>query len=159
MSKVQRITPFLWFEADAEAAAKRYVSIFPNSKIGHAVRYDEAAAEAAGRPKGTVMTIEFELDGFRMTALNGGPHFKFNEVVSLVVNCANQAEVDHYWKTLSEGGDPKAQQCGWLKDRWGVSWQIVPAELPNVLANPKAMQAMLGMKKLDIDELKRIAAR
>ena len=127
------------------------------------MRYDDGASEAAGRPKGTVMTIDFELDGQRFVALNGGPHFKFNEAVSFVVSCESQEEVDHYWDKLSEGGDPKSQQCGWLKDKYGLSWQIVPTVLHKLLADPnpersgRAMKAMLAMKKLDIDALIRAA--
>jgi predicted 3-demethylubiquinone-9 3-methyltransferase (glyoxalase superfamily) len=148
------ITPFLWFDRQAEEAVTFYTSIFPNSKIGNAVRYDAAGAKVSGRPEGSVMTVEFELDGQPLTALNGGPEFEFTEALSLLVHCATQAEVDHYWDRLSEGADPAAQQCGWLKDRYGLSWQIVPDELPQLIANPGGMQAMLGMKKLDIAALR-----
>ena len=157
-TQFQRITPFLWFDSQAEEAAKFYVSIFPNSKIGRASRYDEAAAQASGRPEGSVMVIEFEMDGQKIVALNGGPHFKFNGAISLVINCKTQAEVDHYWSKLTEGGDPKAQQCGWLKDKYGVSWQVVPTELPKLISNPKGMRAMLKMKKFDIEALRKAAA-
>ncbi|GAA5074276.1 VOC family protein [Lysobacter panacisoli] len=152
----QRITPFLWFNTQAEEAAKLYASIFPNSRVLESMRYDAEGARVSGQPEGSVMTIEFELDGQRMTALNGGPHFTFNEAVSLVVNCHDQAEVDHYWDRLSAGGDPKAQQCGWLKDRFGVSWQVVPVEMFALLNDPdpvkarKATAEMLRQKKPDV---------
>ena len=127
----QRITPFLWFDDQAEEAARFYVSIFKDSRITSVVRYDDAAAKASGRPKGSVMTVAFELDGQRFTALNGGPHFKFTEAISLVVNCETQEEVDHFWGKLSAGG--QEVQCGWLKDRYGVSWQVVPIILIEML--------------------------
>ena len=127
MPTKHRIVPCLWFDNQAEEAAKYYVSIFKNSKIGAISRYGEAGREVHRRPPGSVMTVEFELDGQAFTGLNGGPLFKFNEAVSFQVNCATQAEVDYYWDKLTAGGDPKAQQCGWLKDRFGVSWQVVPA--------------------------------
>lgn len=136
-----------------------YTSIFSNSRTTSTVRYDSASAKASGRPEGSVMTIAFELDGQQFTALNGGPHFRFNEALSLVVNCETQAEEDHFWNRLSEGGDEKAQQCGWLKDRFGVSWQVVPTQLPQLLTGPhpekarKAMQAVLRMKKIDLEAL------
>jgi predicted 3-demethylubiquinone-9 3-methyltransferase (glyoxalase superfamily) len=157
---MQKITPFLWFDNQAEEAANFYASIFKNSKVGHVARYDEAGAKASGRPKGTAMTVAFQLEGQEFVALNGGPHFKFTEAVSFVVNCQTQKEVDHYWEKLSAGGDDKAQQCGWLKDKYGLSWQIVPVVLFEMLQdkNPKksegAMKAMLQMKKLDIQTLK-----
>jgi predicted 3-demethylubiquinone-9 3-methyltransferase (glyoxalase superfamily) len=157
---MQKITPFLWFDNQAEEAANFYASIFKNSKVGHVARYDEAGARASGRPKGTAMTVAFQLEGQDFVALNGGPHFKFTEAVSFVVNCKTQKEVDHYWEKLSAGGDEKAQQCGWLKDKYGLSWQIVPVVLFEMLQdkNPKksegAMKAMLQMKKLDILTLK-----
>jgi predicted 3-demethylubiquinone-9 3-methyltransferase (glyoxalase superfamily) len=157
---MQKITPFLWFDNQAEEAANFYASIFKNSKVGHVARYDEAGAKASGRPKGTAMTVAFQLEGQDFVALNGGPHFKFTEAVSFVVNCKTQKEVDHYWEKLSAGGDEKAQQCGWLKDKYGLSWQIVPVVLFEMLQdkNPKksegAMKAMLQMKKLDIQTLK-----
>jgi len=156
--RVQRITPFLWFDTQAEEAAKFYVSIFPNSSIDKTYRYDKAASQASGRPEGSVMTIAFELDGQKFTALNGGPHFQFSLATSFVVNCENQAEIDHYWSRLTEGGDPKSQQCGWLKDKFGLSWQVVPTELPQLISNAKGMQAMLQMKKFDIETLRRAAA-
>ena len=161
MPVIQTIAPCLWFDDQAEEAAKFYTSIFKNSKIAKIARYGEAGYEFHRKPAGTVMTVAFELDGQTFTALNGGPIFKFNEAISFQVNCETQQEVDHYWKSLSEGGDVKAQQCGWLKDKYGVSWQIVPRVLSELLSGPdaqksqRAMQAMLQMKKLDIDELQR----
>ena len=157
------ITPFLWFDHQAEEAVAFYTAIFPNSKIESVVRYDAAAAAASGRPEGSAMTVAFELDGQPFTALNGGPHFRFTEALSLVVHCATQADVDHYWERLSDGGDPAAQQCGWLKDRYGLSWQVIPDELPTLLGDPdpgrarRAMQAMLSMKKLDVGALRAAA--
>lgn len=158
---MQKITPCLWFDDQAEEAAKFYTSIFPNSKIGNISRYGEAGQDVHGKTAGTVMTVAFELDGQAFTALNGGPIFQFNEAVSLQVDCESQEEVDYYWQKLSEGGDETAQQCGWLKDKYGVSWQIVPRVLIEILddadesKSQRAMTAMLKMKKIDIDELKR----
>jgi predicted 3-demethylubiquinone-9 3-methyltransferase (glyoxalase superfamily) len=158
---IQKITPCLWFDNQAEEAAKFYAAIFPNSKITSMTRYGEAGHEIHGRPAGTVMTVAFELDGQSFTALNGGPLFKFNEAISFQVNCETQEEVDHYWEKLSEGGDRNAQQCGWLKDKYGASWQVVPNVLPQMLAGPDAeksqrvMTSLLQMKKIDIEELKR----
>jgi predicted 3-demethylubiquinone-9 3-methyltransferase (glyoxalase superfamily) len=158
---MQRIASFLWFDDQAEEAATYYTSIFKNSKVMQVTRYGEEGAAATGRPKGSVMTVAFQLDGQEFVALNGGPHFKFTEAVSFVVNCDTQAEVDHYWARLSAGGDEKAQQCGWLKDKFGLSWQIVPTALPKLLDDPdpekarRVMQAMLQMKKLDMEALKR----
>jgi predicted 3-demethylubiquinone-9 3-methyltransferase (glyoxalase superfamily) len=159
-----RITPCLWFDNQAEQAADFYVGIFPNSRIVQVARYGEAGHEIHGRPAGSVMTVDFELDGQPFTALNGGPLFRFNEAISFQVDCATQADVDHYWDKLSADGDPEAQQCGWLKDRYGVSWQIVPAVLRKLLggADParweRVMQALLQMKKLDIAQLERAYA-
>ncbi|HSH93834.1 MAG TPA: VOC family protein [Roseimicrobium sp.] len=156
-----KITPCLWFDDQAEAAAKFYVSIFKNSKITKTAYYGEAGTEIHGRPAGSVMIVEFELDGQTYTALNGGPIFNFNEAISLQIDCATQEEVDYFWEKLGAGGDPEAQQCGWLKDKFGLSWQVVPtilAELcsdPNSVKGQRAFQAMLGMKKLDIAGLKR----
>ena len=147
-----RISPFLWFDHQAEEAANLYVSLFPNSKIIGTTRYGEAGPGAPG----SVMTVSFELDGLAVTALNGGPYFKLTEAFSMSVDCADQAEVDRYWDRLLEGGG-QPSQCGWLKDRFGLSWQIVPANLPGLIKHPKAMQAMLQMKKLDIAELERAA--
>jgi len=164
MPRAQRITPFLWFDDQAEAAANFYVSVFPNSRITQVSRYTGAGHEVHGRPAGSVMVVAFELDGQRFTALNGGPHFKFDEAVSFVIDCETQAEVDHYWDRLSAGGDPKAQQCGWLKDRYGLSWQVVPRVLVELLSDSDAnkagrvMQAMLKMKKLEVEPLRRAYA-
>ncbi len=161
---MQKITPFLWFDGQAEEAAQLYVSVFPNSQIKQVLRYGEAGREQHGQAPGTVMTVAFELDGQAFTALNGGPVFKFNEAVSFVVDCATQNEVDHYWQKLGEGGDPAAQQCGWLKDRYGLSWQIVPRRLIELLSDPDAetagrvMQTMLSMKKIDVAALERASA-
>lgn len=154
-----RITPCLWFADEAEEAAALYTSIFPNSRITDVSRYGEEGREIHGRAPGSVMTVAFELDGQPFTALNGGPVFQFNESISFMVACADQAEVDHYWERLSEGGDPAAQQCGWLKDCFGVSWQVVPTRLSELLADPdperaaRTMAALLAMKKLDIAAL------
>jgi len=162
---MQKITPFLWFDNQAEEAANFYASIFKNSKIVSVARYGEEGAKVSGRPKGTAMTVAFQLDGQEFVALNGGPHFKFSEAISFVVNCKTQEEVDHYWEKLSAGGDEKAQQCGWLKDKYGLSWQIVPDVLGEMLQdkNPKksesVMQALLQMKKLDIKTLKQAYER
>jgi predicted 3-demethylubiquinone-9 3-methyltransferase (glyoxalase superfamily) len=160
-TKIQRITPFLWFDSQAEEAVSFYTSIFKKSKVVTTTRYGQAGAEASGRPKGTVMTMAFQLEGQDFVTINGGPHFKFTEAISFVVNCESQDEVDYYWEKLSEGGDPKAQQCGWLKDKYGLSWQIVPAVLGELLSNPdpeksqRVMKAMLKMKKIDIETLRR----
>ena len=160
---MQKITPFLWFDDNAEEAVKFYTSIFKNSKIGKIARYDKAGEKAAGRPAGSVMTIEFHLEGQEFVALNGGPHFKFTEAISFVVNCQTQEEVDYYWEKLSEGG--KEVQCGWLKDKFGLSWQIVPTVLGELLSDKDAaksqrvMEAMLQMVKLDIKKLKQAAER
>ena len=164
MPKIQKITPCLWFDTQAEEAAKFYTSVFDNSRIVNTVRYGEAGYEIHKRPPGMVMTVEFELSGQTFTALNGGPMFKFNEAVSLQIMCDTQREVDYYWEKLSQGGDKNAQQCGWLKDRFGLSWQVVPTVLPKMLADPdpetseRVMTAVLKMKKLDIDALKRAYA-
>lgn len=158
------ITPFLWFDGAAEAAAGHYVSIFPNSRIVQITRYSEAGREQHGQPPGTAMTVEFELDGQRFAALNGGPHFKLSPAVSFVVHCKTQAEVDHYWEKLGADGPAEAQQCGWLADRYGLSWQIVPDRLIDLITDPdpgradRVMVAMMGMKKLDIAALERAAA-
>jgi len=146
-----RISPFLWFDTNAEEAVNFYLGVFPNSRRVTEVRTTEAGPGAKGR----VLTIAFELDGQKFTALNGGPIFKFTEAISFVVRCDSQQEVDHYWSKLSAGG--REMDCGWLKDKFGVAWQIVPARLPELVKNPKAMQAMLKMKKLDIAELERAA--
>jgi predicted 3-demethylubiquinone-9 3-methyltransferase (glyoxalase superfamily) len=164
MAGIQRITPCLWFDQQAEQAANFYVSLFNNSKITKISRYGEVGQEVHKMKPGTVLTVVFELDGQVITALNGGPIFKFNEAVSLMINCDTQQEVDHFWHALTAGGDPKAQQCGWLKDKFGLSWQVVPRVLPELLNDPdtqksaRAMKAMLSMKKLDIAVLERAAA-
>jgi predicted 3-demethylubiquinone-9 3-methyltransferase (glyoxalase superfamily) len=164
MQTIQKITPCLWFDNQAKEAAEFYTSIFRNSKIGTISRYGEAGKEVHGKPPGTVLTVAFELDGQAFTALNGGPSFKFNEAISFQVDCETQEEVDYYWQKLSAGGDEKAQQCGWLKDQYGVSWQIVPRVLVEMLndfdteKSQRVMAAMLQMTKIDIDELTRAAA-
>ncbi len=153
------IYPCLWFDHEAEEAANHYVGIFPNSKVKTVTRYGDAAAQASGRPKGSVMTAEFELDGQRFLALNGGPAFKFSEAISMVVSCKDQKEIDHYWSKLSAGGEESV--CGWLKDKYGLSWQVVPSALSDMLEDkdPKkverVMAALMRMKKLDVDGLKR----
>jgi predicted 3-demethylubiquinone-9 3-methyltransferase (glyoxalase superfamily) len=158
---VQKITPFLWFNDNAEQAVKFYTSVFKGSKILKIARYGKAAANASGRPPGSVMTIEFEIAGQRFVALNGGPYFQFTEAVSFVVNCKTQSEIDKFWTKLSAGG--KESQCGWLKDKFGMSWQIVPSILPDLLRNPnsastqRVMEAILKMQKLDIKTLKNAA--
>jgi len=164
MATIQRISPCLWFADDAEDAARFYTGIFKNSRITAITRYGTAGFEQHHRPAGSVMVVAFELDGHPFTALNGGPLFKFNEAISFQVNCATQDDVDYYWERLSAGGDPKAQQCGWLKDRYGLSWQIVPSMMDELFKDEKsegtqrAMEAMLRMKKLDIAELRRAHA-
>jgi predicted 3-demethylubiquinone-9 3-methyltransferase (glyoxalase superfamily) len=160
MAIVQKITPCLWFDNQAEEAAKLYVSLFDNSEIGAITRYDKEGFEVHGRPEGSAMTVSFRLAGQQFTALNGGPHFKFTEAISFVVRCETQAEVDRYWEKLCKGGDEKAQQCGWLKDKYGVSWQIVPAALFEMIADAdseksgRVMRAMLQMRKLDLAALR-----
>ena len=164
MQVVQKITPCLWFDDQAEEAVEFYTAIFSNSRIVTISRYGEAGYEVHGRPAGTVMVVAFELDGQAFTALNGGPLFRFNEAISFQVNCETQEEVDYYWEKLSEGGDEKARQCGWLKDKYGASWQVVPRVLPELINDPDAEKsqrvfaAMLQMKKIDIDGLKRAHA-
>jgi predicted 3-demethylubiquinone-9 3-methyltransferase (glyoxalase superfamily) len=157
--RFQRITPFLWFNDDAEEAVRFYVSVFDDSRIGQITRYTKESSSASGQPEGSVMTIAFELDGAPFTAINGGPHFKFNEAISLVIACRTQQEIDHFWNKLSEGGDPQSQVCGWLKDRYGLSWQVTPASLPELMKKNGAgvMQAVLKMKKIDLAELERAA--
>ena len=156
-----KITPFLWFDDKAEEAANFYASVFKNSKVGNATRYNDESSAAAGRPKGSVMTIEFNLDGQDFVGINGGPHFKFTEAVSFVVNCETQEEVDRFWRELSDGG--QESQCGWLRDKYGLSWQIVPRVLPELLKNKdpekakRVMGAMLQMTKIDINALKQAA--
>ncbi len=163
MAVTQRIAPCLWFDHQAEEAATFYVSIFKNARIVRIARYTQAGIEIHKKPAGAVMTVEFLIDKQPFTALNGGPAFTFNEAISLQVFCDTQDELDDYWEKLSAGGDPKAQQCGWLKDKFGVSWQIVPAILGDLMtdrdsARPhRVMDVMLKMKKLDIAELERAA--
>ena len=158
---MQKISPCLWFDDQGEEAAKFYTSIFKDSKIGDVTRYGKEGYEIHGREEGTVMTVEFEIEGQKFLALNGGPIFKFNEAISFQVYCETQEEVDYYWEKLSEGGDEKAQQCGWLKDKYGVSWQIVPTILIKMLKDKdseksqRVMKAMLQMHKLDISTLKK----
>jgi predicted 3-demethylubiquinone-9 3-methyltransferase (glyoxalase superfamily) len=161
MATTQPIIPCLWFDTQAEEAARFYASIFKDSKIGTISRYTEAGYEIHRRPAGSVLTVEFELNGQPFTALNGGPEFKFNEAISFQIMCETQEEVDHYWNKLGAGGDPRSQQCGWLKDKFGLSWQVVPKVLIEMVNDPdrekanRAMEAMLKMKKLDISELER----
>lgn len=156
---MQKITPCLWFDSNAEEAVNFYTAIFKNSKIGNISRYGEAGYEIHRKPAGTVLTMEFELNGQAFTALNGGPMFKFNEAISFQVGCESQEEIDYYWEKLSEGGDKKVQRCGWLKDKYGLSWQIVPTVLGKMLQDKNAkksesvMKALLQMKKLDIKTL------
>jgi predicted 3-demethylubiquinone-9 3-methyltransferase (glyoxalase superfamily) len=156
---MQKITPFLWFDHQAEDAAKFYTSIFKNSKIGRIFRYTEEAAEKIGRPVGSVLTIEFEIEGQKFVALNGGPRFKFTESVSFVVNCESQDEVDYFWDELTaDGGEESA--CGWLKDKFGLSWQVVPTVLIDMLhdkdsaKSERVMETMLQMRKIHIKTLK-----
>jgi predicted 3-demethylubiquinone-9 3-methyltransferase (glyoxalase superfamily) len=159
-----RISICLWFDDQAEEAARFYTSIFENARIVTTTHYTKEGAQVAGRPEGSVSTVAFELDGQPFAALNGGPIFQFNEAVSIVVHCASQQEVDHYWNALSKGGDEAAQQCGWLKDRYGVSWQIVPELLFELMADPdpevvrRATEAMLKMKKFDVEALREAVA-
>jgi predicted 3-demethylubiquinone-9 3-methyltransferase (glyoxalase superfamily) len=156
---MQKITTCLWFDNQAEEAVKLYTSIFKNSKIGTTSRYDEAGSKASGMPVGTVMVITFELEGREFMALNGGPLFKFNESISLIVNCNDQKEVDYYWDKLTSGGGQESM-CGWLKDKFGLSWQIVPNELGKLMSSKepgkaqRVMAEMLKMKKLDINALR-----
>lgn len=164
MQFAQKITPCLWFDDQAEDAANFYVGMFEDSRIVDITRYGDAGYEVHGMPAGTVMTVVFELHGQTFTALNGGPVFTFNEAISFQIDCATQEEVDYYWEKLSVGGDEKAQQCGWLKDKYGLWWQVVPAVLREMLSDPapdksqRVMNALLQMKKIDIDGLKRAYA-
>jgi predicted 3-demethylubiquinone-9 3-methyltransferase (glyoxalase superfamily) len=153
----QKIVPNLWFDTESEEAAEFYVSVFPNSRIVNVTHYTDAGPREAG----TVMTVEFELDGQRFVAIDGGPEFKFDEAVSFAIECEDQEEIDYYWNTLTEGGEES--QCGWLKDRYGLSWQVVPTGMEEIFADPdkgraeRAMRALLGMKKLDIAALRSAA--
>ena len=165
MAIIQKITPCLWFDNQAEEAAKFYVALFNNSAMGAITRYGREGFEVHGRPEGSVLTVSFRIEGQEFTALNGGPHFKFSEAISFVVRCETQAEVDRYWDKLGEGGDERARQCGWLKDKYGVSWQIVPAALFEMMSamdgikSERVMRAMLQMKKLDLTALRREIGR
>jgi predicted 3-demethylubiquinone-9 3-methyltransferase (glyoxalase superfamily) len=158
---MQKITPFLWFDKNAEEAVNYYVSVFPNSKIKELTHYDVAGAQASGQPEGGVMTIGFSLNGTDFAAINGGPHFKFSGAVSFVILCDTQEEVDHFWSALSEGG--QEMDCGWVTDKFGLTWQVTPVILPKYLGDPdkekagRVMKAMLTMKKIDIAELERAA--
>jgi predicted 3-demethylubiquinone-9 3-methyltransferase (glyoxalase superfamily) len=159
---MQKIAPCLWFDNQAEEAVNFYVAIFRNSRIVQVARYGEAGSEASGRPRGTVMTIVFQLRGQEFIALNGGPVFTFSPAISFLVHCETQEEVDELWEKLAAGGDAKAQQCGWLQDKYGVSWQIVPTLLVEMLNDPdparseRVMKAMLQMKKIDIKKIKQV---
>jgi predicted 3-demethylubiquinone-9 3-methyltransferase (glyoxalase superfamily) len=161
MPSTHRLAPCLWFDDQAEEAARFYTGIFKNSRIGKITRYSSAGFETHKRPAGSVMTVSFELDGQPFTALNGGPEFKFNEAISLEIHCKDQEEIDYYWDKLSSGGDPNAQVCGWLKDRYGVSWQVVPKDMNALFEDENspgakaAMEALLSMKKLDWAAIRR----
>lgn len=161
MATMQKITTNLWFDNQAEEAAKFYTTVFNNAKLGKITRYGKEGYEIHGKAPGTVLTVDFELEGQQFVALNGGPQFKFTEAISFIVNCETQAEVDYFWGKLSAGGDPNAQQCGWLKDKYNVSWQIVPTDVSKMLTDPDAekservMKAILMMKKIDIEMLKK----
>lgn len=154
-----QITPFLWFDSEAEAAVDHYISVFPNSRVTLTTRYDAQSSEMSQRPAGSVMTVSFELDGKPFMALNGGPMYKINEAVSFVIDCQTQQEIDHYWDALSAGGETLA--CGWLRDKFGLCWQVVPAQLEQWLQDPASSAAVtaavLQMVKLDLDELRRAA--
>ncbi|HEX3126354.1 MAG TPA: VOC family protein [Thermoanaerobaculia bacterium] len=156
-----KISPFLWFDTEAEEAARFYTGIFKSSRITQIARYSDAGQEVHGKPAGTVLTVAFEIEGQPFTALNGGPQFKFNESVSFQISCDSQEEVDYYWEKLTEGGDKNAQQCGWLKDKYGLSWQVVPSVIPGMLTDPdpekvkRVMEVVMRSKKFDIAELKR----
>ena len=161
MSNAQPIAPCLWFDTQAEEAARYYTGIFKNSKMGKISYYTEAGSGTHGKRAGTVLTASFELNGQPFTALNGGPQFKFNEAISLQIMCKDQEEIDYYWNKLGQGGDPDAEICGWLKDKFGVSWQVVPAAMADMMADPdtektsRVMDAVMQMKKLDIAQLQR----
>jgi predicted 3-demethylubiquinone-9 3-methyltransferase (glyoxalase superfamily) len=155
-----KIRNMLWFDSEAEDAARFYTGIFKDSKLGTIARYPEAGQEVTGKAPGSVMTVEFELNGQTFVGLNAGPAFKFNEAVSFVIDCKDQEELDYYWDNLGKGGDPSAQQCGWLKDKFGLSWQVVPRDLDEMISDKdkakseRTFKAMLGMKKLDVAALK-----
>ena len=164
MLTMSKIAPCLWFDNQAEDAARFYTGIFKNSRIVTTSYYPKAGFEVHHRPAGSVLTVLFELEGQSFTALNGGPQFKFNEAVSLQVSCASQEEIDYYWNALGKGSDERSQQCGWLKDKFGLSWQVVPASLPEMIADPdpvkaeRVFAAMMTMKKFDLAALKRAYA-
>ncbi|CAG7644923.1 VOC family protein [Paenibacillus allorhizosphaerae] len=148
-TKIQKITPNLWFDTQAEEAAKHYVSIFKDAQIGRITRHGKSElAEVHGIPEGTVMTVEFQLEGQQFVALNGGPHFQFTEAISFIVHCESQEEIDYYWDMLGEGGDEKAKVCGWLKDQFGVSWQVIPADLSEMISGPDPAQSQRVMNVL-----------
>lgn len=161
MATMQKLTSCLWFDSEAEEAAKFYTSVFRNSMIGRTAYYGKEGQEQHQQQPGSVMTVEFQLDGHKFLALNGGPVFKFSEAVSFIINCKDQAEVDYYWEKLTAGGDPRSQQCGWLKDKYGLSWQVVPVILEEMVASEdkaksgRVMEALMKMKKLDVAELER----
>ena len=161
MATLQKITPNLWFNNQAEEAAKYYTSIFKNSKMGKISYFGKEGYEIHQRPEGSVLTVEFFIEDQPFLALNGGPIFKFTEAVSFIVNCNSQEEIEYYWEKLSKGGDEKAQQCGWLKDKFGLSWQVVPTRLSEMMSDPdkakagRVMNAMLKMKKLDLPVLEK----
>ena len=161
MATIQKITPHLWFDNQAEEAARFYVSVFKNARMGRISHYGREGFEIHQRPAGSVMVVEFWIENQLFLALNGGPHFKFNEAISFLVNCDSQEEIDHYWEKLTEGGDSKAQMCGWLKDKFGLSWQIVPSNMGEVMNDPdkqradRVMKEVLQMKKLNIEKLEK----
>jgi predicted 3-demethylubiquinone-9 3-methyltransferase (glyoxalase superfamily) len=164
MANIQKIAASLWFDRQAEEAVDFYLSVFKNARKGKTSYYGKEGHEIHGMPEGMVLTIEFELEGQAFVALNGGPVFRFNEAVSFIVNCDTQEEIDYYWERLGAGGDPAAQQCGWLKDRYGLSWQVTPRALDEMLRDPdraradRVMKAMLQMKKLDLPALRKAYA-
>lgn len=159
-ASIQPISPCLWFDGNAKEAAEFYVSVFPKGKITRITHYPDVGQETHGRGAGSVMTVEFTLNGLPFLALNGGPLFKFNEAISLMILCDTQAEIDYYWEKLSEGGNPDSQACGWLKDKYGLSWQVTPRSLMKIWTDPRspgmkrAFAAMMEMRKLDIGKLK-----
>jgi predicted 3-demethylubiquinone-9 3-methyltransferase (glyoxalase superfamily) len=161
MITTQKITPNLWFSTQAEEAVNFYRTVFRNSAIGRITRYGKEGFEIHRMPEGTILTIEFQLEGQQFVALNGGPVFKFNEAISFIINCESQEEIDYYWEKLTAGGDPAAQQCGWLKDKFGLSWQVTSPRLTELLQDQhseksqRVMKAMLQMKKIDIGELEK----
>jgi predicted 3-demethylubiquinone-9 3-methyltransferase (glyoxalase superfamily) len=156
MAALQKIQPCLWFDTQAEEAAKYYTGIFGNSAIVRTTYYPNEGQDVHGKPAGSVLTVEFDLDGQRFMAMNGGPLVKFNEAISLTVNCDTQEEIDYYWEKLTAGGDPGAQQCGWLKDKFGLSWQVAPSIMTELLSDPDAektarvMEVFMPMKKFDL---------